>query len=241
MHKYGTYDETTGFALSEDYIIDFEKLLEESVKYYFIKGLVDNSVNTIKDVTFRVCAKIALSDSYLSEFHSGITDDDKSIAFSKLSGNALSRYLRGIIILTAYLNPNQDKVKLADMLLKKYDIEHILPKSWNHYDGWTELSHKKYINYIGNLMLLERKINIKAQNEYFRKKKEHYKKSDVQDALDMLSISDSGWVSRKVKEIHLIKLKRLLNFFGLEKQLHLDGTLYGAGEGNRTLVCSLGS
>jgi len=216
LHKYGVYSETTGFTLQSDHVAKLETLLKETIKYYFIKGLVDNSVNTIKDITFKVCADIALERDYLPTFNAGITINDKEIAKSKLDNSSLSRYTRGIIILAAYLNPNQNKTKLADMLWGKYDIEHILPKSWNNYDGWTEYSHKEYIDCIGNLMLLERKINIKAQNEYLKKKKIQYANSVVQDALDMLNISDSGWTQSAVEERNVIQFERLCDFFGLE-------------------------
>ena len=140
----------------------------------------------------------------------------KEIAASKLESSFLSRYRSGIIILSAYLNPKQDKTKLADMLWHKYDIEHILPKSWNHYDGWTEDTHKEYIDCIGNLMLLERKINIKAQNEYLKKKKVHYKESVVQDALDLLAVPDSGWTPSAVADRHSDKVEYLFEFFKLK-------------------------
>jgi len=96
----------------------------------------------------------------------------------------------------------------------QYDIEHILPREWNHYDGWTAETHKEYLNCLGNLIPLERAKNIKAQNEYLRKKKEYYKSSVIQDALDILPITDSGWTVEKVREVRHEKIRRLTDFFG---------------------------
>ncbi len=102
------------------------------------------------------------------------------------------------------------------MLWDRYDIEHILPREWNHYDGWTQEAHSSNLNLLGNLMPLERAKNIKAQNEYFRKKKGFYQDSAVQDAREMISIPDDGWTPQVVQDRHLEKVIRLNTFFGLD-------------------------
>jgi hypothetical protein len=215
LHKYGI-EEDMGFTLPDDRRVELEMLFEESVKYYFIKGIADNSVNTVKDVTFRMCKKIASGDDYIAEFETGITVNDRREVSTKLKNGEIGRYTRGIVVLTAYLNPKQDKEKLSEILWNKYDIEHILPKEWNHYDGWTEDFHKSYLNQLGNLMPLERAKNIKAQNEYLRKKKVFYATSVVQDALDMCSLPDSGWTPEKVQDKQQEKMMRLVDFFRLQ-------------------------
>jgi len=194
LHKYGECNDEASFSLASEHRRPLECLLEETVRYCFIKGIVHNSVNAIKDTIFHVCVKIAIEEDYLPEYKKNITP--------------------GLVALSAYLNPRQDKASFAELIWGKYDIEHILPKDWNHYDGWTDETHKKYLNHLGNLIPLEKAKNIKAKNEYLRKKKEYYKSSAVQDARDILSVPDSGWTTEKMLEVHREKMSRLANFFG---------------------------
>jgi hypothetical protein len=213
LHKYGGYSDREGFSLPEGHHDALEKLLTAMVQYYFLKGVVHNAVNTVRDTTFKACAEIAGGGDYLAEFAANVSASERSALSTKLQGNQLGRYSRGLVLLSAYLNPDQDKEKFGELLQERYDIEHILPREWNHYDGWNEQTHKEHLNYLGNLMPLERAKNIKAQNEYLRKKKEFYKTSVVQDALDMLNVPDAGWTPRKLQEIHLKKVSRLQDFF----------------------------
>ena len=221
LHKHGCYSRTDGFNLAEEYREPLERLLEETVRYNLIKGVVYNSGTVIKDTIFRVCAKIAQEDDYLNEHRQGITQSDYGELHAKLfkKNSNLKRYQRGIILLSAYLNPHQDKRLFAELIWGKCDIEHILPKAWNNYDGWTNEEYKTYLNSIGNLIPLEKAKNIKAKNEYLQKKKEYYKTSCVQDALDILDIADSGWTPDQVKTTHLKKVKRLMDFFDPDNML----------------------
>ena len=216
LHKYGELTPDGEFSLAAQYCDELEQLLIETVKYYFIKGAVHNAVNTVKDTTFKVCAAIAAGKDYKVEFDANITASDKTQLSALLEdGNIGARYLRGFVILASYLNPNQDKTAFSEMLWKRCDIEHILPKAWNHYDGWTQETYEAHLNLLGNLMPLERAKNIKAQNEYLRRKKVFYKDSVVQDAREMVSVPDNGWIPKAVKEKHIEKVSRLNAFFEL--------------------------
>jgi hypothetical protein len=217
LHKYGELTQDSEFSLSAEYGNDLEQLLIETAKYYYIKGAVYNAVNAVKDTTFKVCAAIAAGNDYKIDFSDNITASDKMKMSALLeNGNIGARYLRGFVILASYLNPHQDKAAFSEMLWERYDIEHILPKEWNHYDDWTLESYEEHLNTLGNLIPLERAKNIKAQNEYLRKKKTFYKDSVVQDARDIVSIPDNGWTPHAVKSKHLEKILRLKIFFELE-------------------------
>jgi hypothetical protein len=218
LHKYGTYDDSTGFALPLGHLNAFNLLCEETVRFYFIKGIVHNAVNAIKDTTFRVCAKIANNDDYIAEYKLAITASDKAGMLARLDENRYGRYLRGLVLLTAYLNENQDKIAFAKFVRGNYDVEHILPKKWNNYDGWTETMWESHLNTLGNLMPLEREINISASNEFLKRKKIKYSQSLVQDALDISNgVSDNGWNLEKVDDSNIEKLLRLNEFFYLDK------------------------
>ena len=217
LHKFGELTSDGEFILAEQHCGELGILLLEAVKYYFLKGAVHNSVNSVKDTTFKVCVAIAVGKDYKEEFKTNITTSDKTAMSAILEdGNIGWRYLRGFVLLASYLNPRQDYEAFSEMLWDRYDIEHILPKEWNHYDGWTHDAYEAHLNTLGNLMPLERAKNIKAQNEYFRKKKVFYRDSVVQDARDLVSVPDNGWTPLVVQEKHLEKISRLNAFFELE-------------------------
>jgi len=217
LHKYGETTLDDELLLDAKYEAELEQLLTESVKYYFLKGAVHNSVNSVRDTTFKVCAAIASEKDYKLEFNSNITPGDKNKMYSILEDSSIGwRYLRGFVTLASYLNPRQDKTALSLMLWDRYDLEHILPKAWNHYDGWTQDIYESHLNMLGNLIPLERAKNIKAQNEFFIKKKAFYKDSIVQDAIELVSVPDNKWTPQSVENAHLEKILRLCAFFELD-------------------------
>lgn len=212
LHKYGLFDESAEeFILPDKYMRQFITLLEETVKYFFIKGVVYNSVNAVRDTVYKVCVDIEKEKDYLSDYQTNIYKEDL-VSFKDLLGtDRLKRYQRGIVLLAAYLNPRQDKKSFAGFMDGKVEIEHILPKKWNNYDGWTDQLWGEKLNTLGNLVPLSKKLNIAARNEFFDKKKEYYKKSEIQDVKDLLTVKEwkPGDVLAKQKE----KTERLLKYF----------------------------
>ncbi len=57
LHKYGDFDGES-FELPEERNDEFLQLLEFTVKYFFVKGVVYNSVNYVKDAVFKTCVAI---------------------------------------------------------------------------------------------------------------------------------------------------------------------------------------
>ena len=102
-----------------------------------------------------------------------------------------------------------------DFLIETHHIEHILPKKWNNYDGWNEETWSNDLNSLGNLIPLEYRLNINAKNEFFNRKKDYYRDSKVQDALDLLSLND--WNPSILHQIQDEKEKRLESFFTFNK------------------------
>jgi len=219
LHKYGSVEDGI-FVLDEDSTKEFEQLIKATVRYFYIKGLVYNAVNTVKDTVFKVCKKISKCEDYLAEYDANLISNDFSVLKTQLNENRLGRYARGLVFLSAYLNDKQDKAKYDDFIWGKCDIEHILPKKWNNYDGWNEESWAANINTLGNLVPLEREINITASNEFFKRKKEGfgrskgYQDSAVQDALDLVDIAQ--WTPLELEKRQAEVIKRLSGFFGFE-------------------------
>jgi len=217
LHKYGAIGPDTGeFELPTKMKKQFVVLLEETVKYFYIKGIVHKSINPIKDTIYHVCADIELEGDYLSRYTSNLKDDDYAIFSSRLEDKSLGRYVRGLVLLSAYLNPRQNKADFAKIVWGKCEIEHILPKKWNNYDGWTEESWREKIDTLGNLAPLGKELNIAAKNEFFDRKREIYQDSKIQDILDVAKEKD--WTPKQVAKYQEVKMKRLLKWFGLPER-----------------------
>lgn len=211
LHKYGSFDEHTAqFSLPDSHIPQFTKLLEATVQYFFIKGVVHNSVNAVRDTVYKVCADIEKGGDYLSDYLKNISQSDRLDFADLLDTNRLRRYQRGIVLLAAYLNPRQDQAAFSEFVSEKYDIEHILPKKWNNYDGWTNDLWDEQLNTLGNLIPLSKSLNIAAKNEFFTRKKDFYKESVIQDALDLVSLTE--WTPKVLRKMQKEKVARLLDF-----------------------------
>ena len=63
---------------------------------------------------------------------------------------------------------------------KSYNIEHVMPQQWETYwslpGGTTKQERNGHVHSIGNLTLLNGKLNNKAKNLPFAKKKDLYNK-----------------------------------------------------------------
>ena len=202
------------FRLPEEKCEEYKLLLQDTARYFFLKSVVYNSVNAVKDTTFRVCAGIAHERDYAAQYRENAEKKDLSEFERKIADSDLGRNRKGLVLLAAALNPNQDLVAYGDFLQsEKVDIEHILPQKWSNYDGWNDESHERDANKIGNLMPLKKAINIQASNEFFGRKQEKYKNSVVQDALDLANKNPSVWYPKDVAVRHEKSLRRLREFF----------------------------
>jgi len=209
LNKYGRMNDGV-FELPTEFEEAFAMLLRETCKFFFIKGVVHNSVNAVKDTAFKVCAIIEKGDDATGEYQKS-SEADLEEFFRRIENRQYGRYQNGLVLLSGYLNPDQDKALYRKILKGEYHIEHILPKKWNHYDKWTAESWEKNLNTLGNLTPLEWKLNISARNEFFMKKKEYYKKSGIQDVTDLMSYDD--WHPADFDKRHLEAKQRIAAFF----------------------------
>lgn len=193
---------------------EFKLLIKRAVKYYFLYAVAYNAVNTIKDTTYKVCEAIAHNNNYLEHFKNKY--DDVYIDFErKITEYKYGRCRKGLVMLLALLNKYQKPEKIYN--LQKSEVEHILPQTggYNNYNGWTEEQYEDKLNTLGNYVLLEKPLNIKASNEFFKKKKEEYKHSAIQDALDLVKLDDwkyDDWEKRnKEREEIILKYFKIID------------------------------
>jgi hypothetical protein len=209
LHKYGKYTAEEGFYLPEDKKILYSQLVKETVKYFFIKGIVYNSVNAVRDTVYKVCALIEKNEDFISEYLNNSKSDLDEFK-RRVGTSQYGRYQRGLVLIASLCNPKQ---KLSDynQILNSIHIEHILPKKWNNYDKWTDNTWQKALNTLGNLIPLEWNLNISAKNEFFARKKESYKNSKVQDAIELTKLDT--WHPKDYENRYKETTDRLLSYF----------------------------
>ena len=204
LHKYLIWKEDCELYLPEEHYEEYKKLVMLTTAYYFVKGVVYNSVNTVKDTTFKVCAKIENNDNYLSEYIDNMGNDLK-IFYDKLESADLGRCKRGIILLSGFLNKSQSVEDFYDLILNSsIEIEHILPRKWSDNNDWDEQEAKEVMETLGNLAPFEKKLNISASNEFFKKKKKAYKESKFADIQDLSKLDKWDYDEVKIREKNII-------------------------------------
>lgn len=204
LHKYMIWKEDGELYLPEEHYEEYKKLVMLTTAYYFVKGVVYNSVNTVKDTTFKVCAKIENNDNYLSEYIDNMGNDLK-IFYDKLESADLGRCKRGIILLSGFLNKSQSIEDFFDLILNSsIEIEHILPRKWSDNNDWDEQEAKEVMETLGNLAPFEKKLNISASNEFFKKKKKAYEESKFADIQDLLKLDKWDYDEVKIREENII-------------------------------------
>lgn len=205
LHKYLIWKKDGELYLPEEYYEEYKKLVMLTTAYYFVKGVVYNSVNTVKDTTFKVCAKIENNDDYLSEYIDNMGNDLK-IFYDKLKSADLGRCKRGIILLSGFLNESQSVEDFYDLILNSnIEIEHILPRKWSDNNDWDEQEAKEVMETLGNLAPFEKKLNISASNEFFKKKKKAYKESKFADIKDLVKLDKWDYDEVKIREKNIIR------------------------------------
>ena len=198
-----------GFSyLPKDKEEEFEKLIIRTVKYYYLYAVAYNAVNTIKDTTYKVCRDIFHKENYIEEYKSKY-DEVFNDFERKIFDYKYGRCRKGLVSLLAILNEKQSQKELYE--LPNWEVEHILPQKggYNNYNGWTEKQYEEKLNTLGNFVMLEKELNIRASNEFFSKKKIEYDKSVIQDANDLVKLDDwtyEDWESRnKERETTLLE------------------------------------
>jgi len=209
LHKYGKYTTEEGFYLPEDKKSLYSRLVKETVKYFFIKGIVYNSVNAVRDTVYKVCALIEKNEDFISEYLNNSKSDVDEFK-RRVGTSQYGRYQRGLVLIASLYNPKQSESDY-NQILNSCHIEHILPKKWNNYDEWTNDTWQKALNTLGNLVPLEWNLNISAKNEFFARKKELYKNSKVQDAIYLTKFDT--WHPKEYENRHKETTDRLLSYF----------------------------
>ena len=114
----------------------------------------------------------------------------------------------------AYLNPKQE-----ELITEKFEIEHIFPKRWQNtnYNGWNKEDAEEYLERLGNKVVIDKKTNISAGNNYFGTKKQRYdekfKEHQIADLRDLIDYKKDDWLKEDIEKREEQFIKRLMKFF----------------------------
>lgn len=97
-------------------------------------------------------------------------------------------------------------------------VEHILPKRWQNanFNGWDEESHKKYLEQIGNKILLPSASNRACLENFFAQKKTEYAKSandHLKEVQDLAKLPQNDWLKEDIEKRNEEIYTRLKSFF----------------------------
>lgn len=165
---------------------DFDDLFLKFLRKFYVmlltRFLEAPTISAVKGDILKLNAQIV--NTYHPDFTAGFeekkTEDKFELQTEKLRTDNLlikpnRKVERMILKLLAYQEDSQ-----TDLLPSYWEIEHIFPQTWDskYYDLNEDEANDK-LEHIGNKLPLEKKHNISASNNYFDKKKEKYKKSEI--------------------------------------------------------------
>lgn len=191
-NEYWKYPITVLFDFCKRNSKDIKALLPDYlaklISYLFVRFIEKPSVNTIKNPVYLFC---------IDTYKSGLINTDDYVIVENFKTQLIltagnSKIQRALLLLNSYLFD-----KTTSLLQENMEIEHIFPQKWDtSYFTWTDTEAKKYIDLIGNKIPFEKKLNIRAGNGFYSKKKEEYLKSNNKEVLELAKIND--WTKENI-------------------------------------------
>lgn len=190
---------------SRNFDRDFCLFLKRMLSYLFAKFIDTPTVNAIKDDVYSAC--IAIHQENELNFK---LDLNERLIYKQIDNHSSSRISRALLLLDAYLNPNQN-----NPINYFFEIEHIFPKKWQdtNYNGWNINDAQLYLDRFGNKIVFEKKLNIQAGNGYFGNKKSRYKGSTIASVIDLSNYPKNDWNKEDIEEREIKFKSNLISFF----------------------------
>ena len=214
MHKVVELDkEDQSVTINKENLENLKTLLKNTARYCFAIWLKERSLLPMKSTIFKIVRDIAEKPDFNFEraYESDLKKINKEDLKNILSNKELGRGSKGVCLLVAINNEKQKK----KIIPEPFHIEHILPTKWGlyKYSGWDDKQAKRCYNLVGNLVILERKFNIKASNRFFVDKQHQYRQSSIEEVLALTEIN--SWTPKEYEERLKKIIKSLLDFFDL--------------------------
>ena len=165
---------------------DFEKLFLKFLRKLYVmlltRFLEHPTISSVKGDILKLNVQI-ISNCH-PDFYAGFDEirleDEYAVEAEKTRTDNLlikphKKMERMLLKLLAYRVEEQ-----TDLLPGYWEIEHIFPQTWDtRYYTLDEEEANDKLEHLGNKLPLEKKLNISASNNYFDKKKEKYKESNI--------------------------------------------------------------
>ncbi|MWV62991.1 DUF262 domain-containing protein [Helicobacter saguini] len=200
----------------------FDSILPQIVSYCAI-GLIYGKGGSSGLFWGFMKANINILNKKEKIFESGLNIPDLTMPsleiFTSFCVKALPKHVRYILaIYTLIYDKNQSwewNYKGKNYSVIKGEIEHILPKKWqnSNYNGWDKDDANKYLEYIGNKSLLEKKINIDCGNGYFLNKKKLYIESNFLEMHSLGKSDLSDWSKEQIENRNKEIYEKLKSYF----------------------------
>lgn len=190
---------------SETFDEDFCAYLKKLIAFLFAKFIDAPTINAIKDDIYSACISIHSKNKLQVKF-----DLNEEALAKKFDEHSSSRISRALLLLDAYLHPNQ-----TDLIPYIFDIEHIFPKKWQdtNYNGWSFKDAALYLDRFGNKIVFEKKLNIQAGNGYFGIKKLKYSSSKIACVQELANYPKKDWLQKDIEEREIIFKQNIIDFF----------------------------
>ncbi|EOH5486137.1 DUF262 domain-containing protein [Campylobacter jejuni] len=211
-NEYWKYLDSAYYMYCQDQKINYyknhENFLAKIIANFLVKLINKPTIAEVKPIVFNAYA------SLYSKGELNFQTDSKQILENEILFKEqffkANKLIPALLTLNLYIKyPNQK----TDI---KAEIEHIFPKTtqWRpSYTGWDKEEAKSYIESIGNKMWLEKRLNIKAGNNYFDEKKEKYKKSNFLEAQELSKYTKNDWLKEDIEKRNEEIYNRLVDFF----------------------------
>lgn len=165
---------------------NFEKIFLTFLRKLYVmlltRYLEVPTINAVKVDILKLNVQI-INNSH-PEFYAGFEEkkleDEYAVNAEKARTDKLiiaphKNMVRMLLKVLAYQEDTQ-----TDLLPGYWEIEHIFPQTWDSkYYTLNEEEANEKLEHLGNKLPLEKKLNISASNNYFAKKKDRYKDSNI--------------------------------------------------------------
>ena len=188
----------------KDYFSDNDKkeILKAIETYVFRNITIMGKTANKTEILFSDLAKKIYSEELrdtqkiISEIKDKTTPDKEfKIVFSEYK-TTTKDYIRYIFInIHEHLEPNSE----INRDFRKVHIEHIMPKDISQWSGITPEMHEQYLWRLGNIALLDQKLNQRASNKPFKEKcNSYYKNSQIRPNNELTNYHQ--WTKKEIEE-----------------------------------------
>ncbi|WP_269431181.1 DUF262 domain-containing protein [Helicobacter heilmannii] len=200
----------------KDYLKGLDEVLMRTCAHFLVYT-ISRHPGQIKNLVYHAYTSLYKTGSI--DFGAESQELLKSVVYTKRSEHTFrtffeaaqtKRLTKTLVALNMYLKYPEQPTGVCE----KPEIEHIFPKKWQ--TNYVKLNQKEanaLVESIGNKILLEKPLNIKASNGYFDAKKSKYAKSKFLEAQDLAKLAKSDWLLEDIKARTEEIYQRLYAFF----------------------------